>query len=89
MPLGDWIWKTVLTTWKYSTAVLDVLVDTEPYRTVAIQSWLGLRLEFFGNLLLLGIGLFAAGQRNSVNPAKVGVVLSYSLSSKSPCLNTS
>lgn len=50
-------------------------------RTVAIQCWLGLRLDLFGNLLILGIGLFAAGERYNVNPAKVGVVLSYSLSS--------
>ncbi|KZT29932.1 multidrug resistance-associated ABC transporter [Neolentinus lepideus HHB14362 ss-1] len=50
------------------------------YMTVAIQRWLGVRLDLFGNILILGIGLFAAGFRNTVNPSKIGVVLSYSLS---------
>lgn len=49
------------------------------YMTVAIQRWLGVRLDFFGNILILGIGLFAAGFRNTVDPSKTGVVLSYSL----------
>lgn len=47
-----------------------------------MQSWLALRLEFFANLILLGISLFAACTRNSVNPAKTGVVLSYTLGGK-------
>lgn len=51
------------------------------YMTIAIQRWLAVRLDFFGNLLILGIALFAAGFRNTVNPSKIGVVLSYSLSS--------
>ncbi|TFK50066.1 multidrug resistance-associated ABC transporter [Heliocybe sulcata] len=50
------------------------------YMTVAIQRWLGVRLDFFGNILILGIGLFAAGFRTTVDPSKIGVVLSYSLS---------
>ena len=50
--------------------------------TIAMQRWLALRLDFFGNILILGIGLFAAAKRNSVNPAKVGVVLTYTLGSK-------
>ncbi|KAF8984488.1 P-loop containing nucleoside triphosphate hydrolase protein [Cyathus striatus] len=49
------------------------------YMTITIQRWLGVRLDFFGNILILGIGLFAAGFRHSVNPAKIGVVLSYAL----------
>ena len=48
--------------------------------TVAIQQWLIVRLDFFGNLLVLGIGLFAAGFRSTVDPSKIGVVLSYTLS---------
>ena len=48
--------------------------------TVAIQQWLAVRLDFFGNILVLGIVLFAAGFRNTVNPSKIGVVLSYTLS---------
>ncbi|CAA7270432.1 unnamed protein product [Cyclocybe aegerita] len=49
------------------------------YMTISIQRWLGVRLDLFGNILILGIGLFAAGFRHSVNPAKIGVVLSYTL----------
>ncbi|KAF9562072.1 multidrug resistance-associated ABC transporter [Agrocybe pediades] len=48
--------------------------------TVVMQRWLAVRLDFFANVLVLGIGLFAAGFRNSVNPSKISVVLSYTLS---------
>ncbi|KAJ7607370.1 multidrug resistance-associated ABC transporter [Roridomyces roridus] len=47
--------------------------------TITLQTWLGLRLDIFGNLLILGIALFAAGFRNTVSPSKTGVVLSYTL----------
>ncbi|KAF5310093.1 hypothetical protein D9619_010353 [Psilocybe cf. subviscida] len=50
------------------------------YMTIAIQRWLAVRLDLFGNILIFGIGLFAAGFRHSVSPAKIGVVLSYTLS---------
>ncbi|KAG8935573.1 hypothetical protein FRC02_007501 [Tulasnella sp. 418] len=46
---------------------------------VILRSWLGVRLDAFGNLLILGIALFAVGLRKDVDPSKVGVVLSYSL----------
>jgi hypothetical protein len=52
------------------------------YMTISISRWFSVRLDFFGNLLILGIALFAAGLRRSVNPAKIGVVLSYTLGSK-------
>lgn len=50
--------------------------------TISISRWFSVRLDFFGNLLILGIALFAAGLRHSVNPAKIGVVLSYTLGSE-------
>lgn len=50
--------------------------------TVAIQRWLGVRLDILGNMLILGICLFAAGFRDTVDPSKIGVVLTYTLSSK-------
>lgn len=50
--------------------------------TIAIQQWLGTRLDLLGNLLVLGIALFAAGFSKTISPSKVGVVLSYTLSSK-------
>ena len=52
------------------------------FMTIAIQRWLGVRLDILGNILILGICLFAAGFRSSVNPSKIGVVLSYTLSSE-------
>ena len=50
--------------------------------TISMQRWLAVRLDFFGNILVLGIVLFGAGFRTTVNPAKVGVVLSYTLASR-------
>ncbi len=50
--------------------------------TISIQRWLSVRLDMFGNILILGIALFAAGYRNTVAPSKIGVVLTYTLNSK-------
>ena len=50
--------------------------------TIAIQRWLGVRLDILGNMLILGICLFAAGFRDTVDPSKIGVVLTYTLSSE-------
>ncbi|KAF7760155.1 hypothetical protein Agabi119p4_10831 [Agaricus bisporus var. burnettii] len=50
------------------------------YLTISIQRWLSIRLDLFGNILILGIGLFAAGFRRTVDPSKIGVVLSYTMS---------
>lgn len=52
------------------------------YMTISIQRWLSVRLDLFGNILIFGIGLFAAGFRTTVNPSKIGVVLSYTLTSE-------
>ncbi|TBU42097.1 multidrug resistance-associated ABC transporter [Dichomitus squalens] len=49
------------------------------YMTIAIQRWLGVRLDILGNILILGICLFAAGFRHTVDPSKIGVVLTYTL----------
>ncbi|KAL8287275.1 hypothetical protein RQP46_003727 [Phenoliferia psychrophenolica] len=50
------------------------------YLTVTFQHWLGIRLDFLGNILILGIALFGVGFRTTVSPSKLGVVLTYSLS---------
>ncbi|KAF8124850.1 hypothetical protein K438DRAFT_2034116 [Mycena galopus ATCC 62051] len=50
------------------------------FMTITLQLWLGLRLDIFGNILIFGIALFAAGFRHTVDPSKIGVVLSYTLS---------
>src|ERR1700674_4058018 len=47
--------------------------------TVAMQRWLAMRLDFLGNLLVLGIALFGAATSKTTNPARTGVVLSYTL----------
>ncbi|KZT33501.1 multidrug resistance-associated ABC transporter [Sistotremastrum suecicum HHB10207 ss-3] len=50
------------------------------YMVVSTQRWLGIRLDLLGNILVLAIGFVAVGSRHTVNPAKIGVVLSYTLS---------
>ncbi|KAG7091281.1 hypothetical protein E1B28_010329 [Marasmius oreades] len=50
------------------------------YLTVTMQRWLAVRLDVFSNILLLGIALGASDNRTTLNPAKVGVVLTYALS---------
>lgn len=47
--------------------------------TISIQRWLAVRLDLFGNVLILGIAIFAAGFRKTVEPSKIGVVLTYTL----------
>ncbi|TDL26292.1 multidrug resistance-associated ABC transporter [Rickenella mellea] len=49
------------------------------FMTIAIQRWLSVRLDLFGNILILGVAIFAAVFRNTVNPSKIGVVLSHTL----------
>lgn len=52
------------------------------YMSISIERWLAIRLDLIGNILVLGIALFAVGFRYTVGPAKVGVVLSYTLASE-------
>ncbi|KAK0467750.1 multidrug resistance-associated ABC transporter [Desarmillaria tabescens] len=49
------------------------------YMTISIQRWLNVRLDLLGNILILGITLFAAGYRNTISPSKIGVILTYTL----------
>ncbi|TFK23813.1 ATP-dependent bile acid permease [Coprinopsis marcescibilis] len=49
------------------------------YMIISIQRWLAVRLDFLGNILILGIALFAAGFRTTINPSQTGVLLSYTL----------
>ena len=51
------------------------------YMTIAIQRWLGIRLDILGNILILGICLFAVGFRHTIDPSKIGVVLTNTLNS--------
>jgi hypothetical protein len=48
-------------------------------RSLFVFRWLSLRLSLLASILILGIALFGVGFRESVSPAKLGVVLTYSL----------
>ncbi|KAH7104385.1 cadmium ion transporter [Auriculariales sp. MPI-PUGE-AT-0066] len=48
----------------------------------SILTWLTIRLNLCGNVLIFGIALFGVGYRLSVDPSKVGVVLTYTLSTE-------
>ncbi|KAL0575903.1 hypothetical protein V5O48_006076 [Marasmius crinis-equi] len=50
------------------------------WMTVTNQRWLGIRLDFLGNLLTFAVALLTVGTRFSISPAQTGVVLSYILS---------
>ncbi|KAJ7100917.1 multidrug resistance-associated ABC transporter [Mycena belliarum] len=68
-----------------SRAIVDAetgldLENRAYFMTVTLQNWLALRLDLLGNVLLLGIALVAAGFRHTIDPAKIGVVLTYTLS---------
>ncbi|KAF4576944.1 hypothetical protein EYR36_004928 [Pleurotus pulmonarius] len=52
------------------------------YVSIGIQRWLAVRLELSVNTLVLGILLFGAGFRETVDPSKVALVLTYTLSGK-------
>jgi len=51
--------------------------------TIAIQRWLGVRLDLMSNTLVLLVAIFGAIFRNTVSPSKLGVVLTYTLASAS------
>ncbi|ORY47490.1 P-loop containing nucleoside triphosphate hydrolase protein [Rhizoclosmatium globosum] len=60
----------------------DTLIDTNntPYylQTTGAR-WLGIRLEIIGNLLILFTALFGVISRETINPAMIGLALSYVL----------
>lgn len=49
------------------------------YIIIFSNIWLSLRLDLLGSILILGIGIFGVLFRNDVSPAKLSVVLTYSL----------
>ncbi|KAG8877682.1 hypothetical protein FRB98_006588 [Tulasnella sp. 332] len=49
------------------------------FMNIVLRNWLALWLDMIGNILILGISIFAVIERTSVSPSKIGVVLSYSL----------
>lgn len=47
--------------------------------TITNQRWLGIRLDFTGNLLILVVAILAVTSRFNVNPSTTGLVLSYTM----------
>ncbi|KAI8821599.1 P-loop containing nucleoside triphosphate hydrolase protein [Chytriomyces cf. hyalinus JEL632] len=63
-------------------AKTDMLIDqnNKPYYLQQIGArWLGMRLEYIGNSLVLTTSLFAVISRSSISPALMGLALSYVL----------
>jgi ATP-binding cassette subfamily C (CFTR/MRP) protein 1 len=49
------------------------------YVVIFSNIWLSLRRDLLGSILIMGIGIFGVCFRNDVSPAKLSVVLTYSL----------
>lgn len=61
----------------------DSLIDRNQacvYPTIMANRWLGIRLEFFGNLITACAGLFSVYYRETVGAGVAGLCISYSLS---------
>eukprot|EP00095_Tigriopus_kingsejongensis_P010546 maker-scaffold349_size200065-snap-gene-1.33 protein:Tk10546 transcript:maker-scaffold349_size200065-snap-gene-1.33-mRNA-1 annotation:"multidrug resistance-associated protein 1 isoform x1" len=54
------------------------------YPTFASSRWLSVRLEIIGNLIILFASLFAVFFRDTMDPGKVGLSLSYALNITGP-----
>ncbi|KAJ3030728.1 UNVERIFIED_CONTAM: hypothetical protein HDU68_007939 [Siphonaria sp. JEL0065] len=60
----------------------DMLIDQNnvPYYLQQLGArWLGMRLEYIGNVLVLVTSVFGVSSRNTVSPALLGLALSYVL----------
>ena len=51
---------------------------------VLIYRWLGLWLEFIGNLIVLFAGIFAVVEKDNINPGLAGLSVSYALQVQTP-----
>ncbi|XP_057569930.1 ATP-binding cassette sub-family C member 3 isoform X1 [Hippopotamus amphibius kiboko] len=63
-------------------AINDAKVDTNQrscYPYIASNRWLGIRVEFVGNCVVLFAALFAVTGRSSLSPGLVGLSVSYAL----------
>ncbi|XP_043820736.1 ATP-binding cassette sub-family C member 3 [Dromiciops gliroides] len=63
-------------------AISDAKVDANQkscYPNIVSNRWLGIRVEFVGNCVVLFAALFAVISRSSLNPGLVGLSVSYAL----------
>ncbi|XP_036078629.1 canalicular multispecific organic anion transporter 2 isoform X3 [Rousettus aegyptiacus] len=63
-------------------AISNAKVDTNLkscYPNIASNRWLGIRVEFMGNCVVLFVALFAVVGRSSLSPGLVGLSVSYAL----------
>ncbi|XP_074079822.1 ATP-binding cassette sub-family C member 3 isoform X2 [Macrotis lagotis] len=63
-------------------AISDAKVDVNQkscYANIISNRWLGIRVEFVGNCVVLFAALFAVISRNTLNPGLVGLSVSYAL----------
>ncbi|KZP16437.1 ABC protein [Athelia psychrophila] len=53
------------------------LEDRALFLTVTNQRWLAIRLDFLGAVMVFAVSLFAAVGVSNINPAQIGLVLTY------------
>ena len=61
----------------------EAKVDTNQvcyYPSIIANRWLAVRLEFIGNLITFSAAIFAVIDPESMDPSKVGLIISYALS---------
>ena len=80
-------WIAIFSPYAQASSIADVekkldMNNRAYYMTIVMQRWLAIRLDFFGNVLVLGIALFGAAASKTVNPAKTSVALTYTLGSE-------
>ncbi|KZP14241.1 P-loop containing nucleoside triphosphate hydrolase protein [Athelia psychrophila] len=61
------------------------LEDRALFLTVTNQRWLAIRLDFLGAIMVFAVSLFAAVGVSKINPAQIGLVLTYTTSLSQMC----
>ncbi|KAI0360038.1 ABC protein [Trametes cingulata] len=61
------------------------LEDRAAYLTVTNQRWLAIRLDFLGGLMTFVVAILAVSNASGINPAQIGLVLTYTTSLTQLC----